>query len=362
MSENIPTPTYYGPVATQGSQSTAIDTPTEGTLADLVLQPCEQAPSIGEDGWPKYTEIWRGPYKSLKDIATFNNIGKSRDKFIENISVLFNNIVQRYTVPDPGTDFQWNVPNQWIVKSIEVREFEAGDHAELRISYDSVTTYSGSDWGSGKDEKDTWSLDWQSYSITPYAFCKNDPVEDPPAPNYNDQSQDTAWRKNIEDFFQSQSGDKSKYEYDSTKDRTYFLTLNPAERKVAKKVIDGKSAVYHYPVLKHHREWYKKFSSLSARVDFPDILGDEVDHIIASSSAQLSACPYKFPKEDGVDIWKWLKVGDTMTESKDKNTNTVTFTRDEVWWGAKAWDINFYGNEKFDHSKLDSCRWEMGKV
>lgn len=351
----------YGPVPTTGTGETTLDSQNIGTLNALVLQPYEQAPSIGEDGWPKMQEIWKGPFLILKDIAQHDIINKTRE-YALNLIKSTATVVGRYTTPDPGFDFQWNVPNQWIVSNVEVRELEAGDHAELRISYVSVTTYSGSSWGNGKDEKNTWSLDWQSYSVTPYAFCKNDPVEDPPAPNYDEQSQDTAWRKNIEDFFQSQSGDKSKYEYDSTKDRAYFLALNPAERKVAKKVIDGKGAVYHYPVLKHHREWSKKFSSLSSRVDFPDILGDEVDHIIASNSAQLSACPYEFPKEDGVDIWKWLKVGDTMTESKDKKTNTVTFTRDEVWWGAKDWDVNFYGNEEFDHSKLDSCRWEIGKV
>lgn len=351
----------YGPVPTTGTGGTELDAQDAGTLNALVLQPYEQAPSIGQDGWPKMQEVWKGPFLILKDIAQYDIINKSRE-YALNLIKSTATVVGRYTTPDPGFDFQWNVPNQWIVRSVEVRELEAGDHAELHITYDSVSTYSGSDWGSGKDEKDTWNLDWQSYSITPYAFCKNDPVEDPPASNYNDQSNDTAWRKNIEDFFQSQSGDKSKYQYDSTKDRTYFLALNPAERKVAKKVIDGKGAVYHYPVLKHHREWSRKFSSLSARADFPTTLGDKIDHIIDSGSAELSSCPYKFPREDNKDVWKWLKVGDTMTESKDKKTSTVTFTRDEIWWGAKDWDANFYGNEEFDHTKLDSCRWEIGKV
>lgn len=298
MSTNTPKPTYYGPVATQGSQSTDIDTPTEGTIADLVLQPCEQSPSIGEDGWPKYTEIWKGPYVSLKEVAAFNNIGKSRDDFISSISVLFNSIVQRYDAPSPGKDWTWNVPNQWIVRGVEVRELPAGDHAELRVTYDSVTTYSGDGW-SGKNEKDTWSLDWQSYSVSPYAYCDKNPVEDPSSPNYDpDDKGSTAYRKNIEDFFHSQKGDKSKYEYAASDlKRPYYLTLNPAERMVAEKVMKSEQPVFHYPVLKHHREWQKKYSSLSARADFPDEIGDNIDHEIAWDSADLSACPYSFPTE-----------------------------------------------------------------
>lgn len=51
-----------------------------------------------------------------------------------------------------------------------------------------------------------------------------------------------------------------------------------------------------------------------------------------------------------------------MTQSKDKRTKTVTFTRDEVFWGAKEIDQNYYGNETFDHRNLGTCRWEFGKV
>lgn len=91
-------------------------------------------------------------------------------------------------------------------------------------------------------------------------------------------------------------------------------------------------------------------------------MGEDIDHTIQPSSAQLSGCPYTFPKKDGKDVWQWLKVGDTMTESKDKKTNTVTFTREEIWWGAKEWDVNFYGNVAFNHQQLDTCRWELGKV
>ena len=351
----INTPTLYGPAPTQGSQSTAIDVQTQGTLAAIVLQPVEQAPSIDSENNLTYIEIWKGPYSWAKQIYSYDPIDKTRSDFIQSVRGEVQ-IIERFTPPNPGTD------NAWYINNIQVREFEAGDHAEIRITYTArdANFVPGESWNN-RFHKDVWTLDWQSYSVTPYAFCKNDPVEDPESGTQLDPKA-TAWRKNIEDFFQSQSGDKSKFEYAPTTFREYFLTLNSAERLVAKKVIEGKNAIYHYPVLKHHQEWNKKFASLSANIEFPNTLGEDIDHIVSIDSAQLSGCPYKFPTEDGKQVWTWTKTGDTMTQTKDKATNTVTFTRDTVYWGTKDPDLNFYGNVEFDHQQLSACRWEIGKV
>lgn len=351
----INTPTYYGPAPTKGSQSTAIDAQTEGTLAAIVLQPVEQAPAIDADNNLTYVEIWKGPYAWAKNIYSYDPIDRSREEFITLVRGEVQ-VIERFNPPHPGTD------NSWFITNVSVRELEAGDHGEIRITYTARdTSYDpGQAWNS-LGNKDVWTLDWQSYSVTPYAFCKNDPIEDPPTGNPLDTTS-TAWRKNIEDFFQSQSGDKSKFEYAPTTFREYFLTLNEAERLVAKKVIEGKNAVYHYPVLKHHQEWNKKFASLSASVEFPNTLGEDIDHIVSMESAQLSSCPYKFPTENGKPVWTWTKTGDTMTQTKDKATNTVTFARDTIYWGTKDPDINFYGNVTFNHQELSSCRWEIGKV
>ena len=353
----INTPTYYGPAPTKGGQSTAIDAQTEGTLAAIVLQPVEQAPTIDADNNLTYVEIWKGPYGWAKNIYSYDPIDRSREEFITLVRGEVQ-VIERFNPPHPGTG------NSWFINNVSVRELEAGDHAEIRVTYTARdTSYDpGQAWNS-LGNKDIWTLDWQSYSVTPYAFCKNDPVEDPPSSLPLDNTS-TAWRKNIEDFFQSQSGDKSKFEYAATTFREYYLTLNEAERLVAKKVIEGKNAVYHYPVLKHHQEWNKKFASLSVSLsaEFPQTLGEDIDHIVSTESAQLSGCPYKFPTEKGKPVWTWTKTGDTMTQTKDTATNTVTFARDTIYWGNKDPDINFYGNVKFNHQELSSCRWEIGKV
>lgn len=274
----INTPTLYGPAPTKGSQSTAIDVQTQGTLAAIVLQPVEQAPSIDSENNLTYVEVWKGPYAWAKSIYSYNPIDKTRSDFMSSVRGEVQ-VIERFNPPNPGTG------NAWYINNLQVRELEAGDHAEIRITYTARDTsfVPGAAWDN-RFHKDVWTLDWQSYSVTPYAFCKNDPVEDPPSGNPLDPNA-TAWRKNIEDFFQSQSGDKSKFEYASTSFREYYLTLNSAERLVAKKVIEGKNAVYHYPVLKHHQEWNKKFASLSANIEFPNTLGEDIDHIVSTDSA-----------------------------------------------------------------------------
>lgn len=293
----VKTPTYYGPAPTKGGQSTAIDAQTEGTLAAIILQPVEQAPTIDADNNLTYVEIWKGPYAWAKGIYAYKPIDKSRSAFITSIRAEVQ-VIERFNPPNPGTDCAWFITN------VSVRELEAGDHAEIRITYNSRDEQfqPGQAWNNIV-HKDVWTLDWQSYSITPYAFCKNDPTEMPADQYKPDDWSNTAWRKNIEDFFQSQSGDKFKYEYAPTSFREYYLTLNNAERLVAKKVIEGKNVVYHYPVLKHHQEWNKQFDSLSVNVEFPDTLGGDIDHIVSMDSSQLSGCPYTFPKENNKPVW-----------------------------------------------------------
>lgn len=352
----VNTPTYYGQAPTKGDQSTEKDAQTEGTLAAIVLQPIEQAPTIDVDDRLTYVETWKGPYAWAKDIYQYDPIDKSRNQFITTISN-YVQVIERFNVPNPGKNCAW------FINNVSVRELEAGDHAEIRITYNSrfESIEPGQDWNN-LVHKDVWTLDWQSYSVTPYAFCKNEPTEMPFSAYQPDDWEPTAWRKNIEDFFQSQSGDKKEYQYAPTSFREYYLTLNNAERLVAKKIIEGKNAVYHYPVLKHHQEWNKKFASLSAAVEFPEEIGGDIDHIVSIDSSQLSGCPYAFPTENDKPVWKWTKTGDTMTQTKDKATNTVTFIRETIYWGTKDPDQNFYGNIKFNHNQLNDCRWELGKV
>lgn len=73
----------------------------------------------------------------------------------------------------------------------------------LRVGYVASSGYSWSGLAQEDKRSETWQLDWQPYSIRPYAFCKNDEIQDQEAKSYKEDRDETAWRKNIEDFFRS---------------------------------------------------------------------------------------------------------------------------------------------------------------
>lgn len=275
----VNTPTLYGPAPTGGSQSTAKDAQTEGTLAAIVLQPVEQAPTIDADNNLTYVEVWKGPYGWAKGIYSYDPIDKSREQFMTSVRGEVQ-VIERFNPPNPGND------NAWYINNVQVRELEAGDHAEIRVTYNSrPITVDPGQWDNVL-HKDNWTLDWQSYSVTPYAFCANEEHTDPTVEDYKPDPKPTAWRQHIEDFIQSPSGDRKKFEYNTLRN-TKFRVLNDAERTVYKKIVDGKNAIYHFPVLKHHEEWNKTYQSLSVALsaEFPQILGNDIDHIVTTNSA-----------------------------------------------------------------------------
>lgn len=158
--------------------------------------------------------------------------------------------VARYTAPDPGKD-QWGNAQDWVVKTVECKQCQAGDHALLTITY---VTSSGNNSAISQAIQDprseTWQLDWQPYSIRPYAFCANEPVQNELVTAADAPDTTTAWRKNIEDWFKSKNGNKSKWEYQATTGN-YFLKLSKAEQLVAQKVMNDTQCIWHYPLVTH---------------------------------------------------------------------------------------------------------------
>ena len=71
--------------------------------------------------------------------------------------------------------------------------------------------------------------------------------------------------------------------------------LNDAEELVLQKVLQDRSALYHYPVLTHTT--VKNFTSnlsniLSSNVRYTDTLGEKIDHLV---DGVPNGCPYSFP-------------------------------------------------------------------
>lgn len=361
-------PTYYGAVAQKSTQgTTAIDDQTQGSLTQLVLQPSGTSPSFTGAYNGTFQEVWKGPYTIIKDLPTTKfRVGTSRTSALTALGST--NYVARFSAPSAGKDV-YGIDQDWFIDKVEVKELEAGDHAELRVTYKNYVETSG---GGGQQQdpyQDIWSLNWQSYTVSPFAFCANTMQEDPYANGYIPDATAKASRCNIERFEQSPLGNKTKYEY-AYGGRSALLCLNEAERKIFQKKIKGVNAQYHYPVLTHTQVSKRKipsdissFSELSTILNeqYADTIGNGIDHIMPDTFLTDAKCPYKFPtqQQDGI-VYQWVKVGDQMTQTKTKTS--LTFNRTQQYWGVISADVNLYGNVPFDHNNLDNCRWKVGEV
>ena len=355
-----------------------------GVLSCLVQQPVDNTPSEVRTGPQtttlKYVEKFKGPYNKIKDILNYVKMGYTVTQAHTAMLELAGKIISYFNVPtcpnrvDDTVDPPVIYGGTWKVVGVVVDEHTAGDHAFVRIDYEGIydkTTDSS---------QDVWSLSWQSYSVDPYAFCKNDASQPYPcSPNFDDSSfaqhavppEEQYWggaanRANIEKYLNSLHETKivqgTEYAYytpnQAQLDVRYFL--NGGEQMIMKKKMLGRNATWHYPVLTH--QTVETIDLSAATLD--TTVGDNIDHIIDYSELIAAGCPYNFPKKNDKDVWIWVKTGDEMSETKDVTNKKITFTRRETFSGFTEVDRNFYGNGEFSHTKdgMLSGRWEFNCI
>lgn len=342
----------------------------EGILAQCVRIPCDNSPQKDSEK-NTYTEKWKGPYLVLKDIAASFDIGtndSTLSKFHELLkSRTGQNNVQRYNVPDTPsfTDAQGvSYKGVWKVTGLRVQELEAGDHAILTL--ECICVSSNKD-GEDLEEQDVWSISWQSYTVTPYAFCANgsynltsyvvSPSNAEPTEDWDAEVNRMYLDKAINSPQYTFIGDYIVYTPDlNTPDVRYYLPN--AYTEIYKKVCLGRNAVYHTPVLTHQTA--KKYNSMGAKYNEGSNLGENIDVI----QDLPGDCPYKFGEND----WEWIKVGDDMSCVKNKKEGSVTYTRREVFNGYPKGSIdkNYYGKkvDKFEHKKefIQNKRWNLNSI
>lgn len=335
---------YYGPAPTDLS----------GVLSQFVRIPCENSPSE-QNGELTYTEKWKGPYEDAKDLLTKVASGYT----ISQVHLALGaNRVERFETPTCPA----RAGGVWIMDGVQVQELEAGSHAIVTFTYKPV----GSSSGGGTDipEQDVWSLSWEAYQVTPWAFCKNDdyslesynwsPSDTPPDPDWSK----CANRAYIEQCVNAPSweikGDGKWMVWTPDENAPDFRKYLPvANQAIYKKVALQRNATYHHPILVHQTA---KSTTVSAAT-YDDPIGGGIDHI----TSLPSGCPYS------LSGWEWVKTGDDMTQQKVKSgTTTTIFTRRQVWCGypVSGIDKNYYGNGTFAHTEqgIQSGRWPIGGV
>lgn len=326
-----------------------------GVLAECIVQPASNSPQYTNDKQTCEIRI-KGPYDQLKDV---NNI--VMQKLSDAVELLPVSTSQNFDFPTPP------LSSDWWVTGTSIEQLEAGDHCILTLTCDTRPyNYdpSGAD-GAFDPYQDTWNLRWESYTVKPAGFCENSPHEDRTLTSMTgpEPLSGTASRQHINYFIEA---GKDKAGYSNQIQHYWYRTqdgdfvLNNAEELVLQKVLQDRSALYHYPVLTHTT--VKNFTSnlsniLSSNVRYTDTLGEDIDHLV---DGVPNGCPYSFPESQSGESWQWIKTGDDLQHVKTKER--ISFQRTETFMGVISADINFYGNVPFDHSNLSACRWKIGEV
>lgn len=341
---------YYGPAATN----------TNGVLNAFVQQPISNTPAETTNGI-QYTEKWKGPYEKGKTVLSSVKVG-------DNLSVFHTwlgaNRVVRIQPPTPPT--RNNVTGNWLITSIRVDEHTAGDHCFINI--ETIANYGGSDVETLTEITDanTWSINWQSYSVTPYEFASGE-VHSPLYVSEGNGPDDGNWslpasRQMIEEYQRHNNKIISNWGGRNINPPAYCWSymaecpealqqLSPAEGELLKKINQGRNATYHYPIVIHSTSFIG-----NATAAFTEELGTSLD----KKTTLPSDCPYKFAKikvgNSEVD-WTWIKIGDDMSQTK--TGATTRFDRREVWAGYTDVDENYYGTTDFSHTEqgITKGRW-----
>lgn len=341
-----------GTIHTQDSDTATTD--LSGVLTGLVQQPCDQGPAYSAERQTCQLKF-KGPYDVMKDINDV--VGTTLSAAVQKLPA---DVWQNFKFPTPPPDTKW-----WV-RSTSLEQLEAGDHAVLTMTLDTKPSdYDPSQQqGSFDPYQDTWQLRWESYTLKPAAFCKNEPHQDRELTSMTGHEELTGYadRQHVDYFMQAGKDNcgfaagPQHYWYRTT-DGDFLL--NDAEELVLKKTLTDTNALWHYPVLTHQttqNHYSQNVSSfISSNVKYAPTVGEDVDHVVNGLPA---GCPYNFPSGD--DAWQWVKIGDDMQHVKTRER--ISFTRTETFMGVISADPNYYGNTAFDHSNLEECRWKPGEV
>ena len=252
--------------------SSTESTGTDGVLVNLVQQPTDQSPTYTKDRQTCQLKF-KGPYDVMKDI---------NDVVMQPLSVAMTrlplDISHNFDFPTPPAGMQW-----WVA-STQLEQLEAGDHATLTMNLDTKPNDYDPDSSQGAFDpyQDTWQLRWESYTVKPAAFCKNDAHDDAPLTSLTSEAEITGYadRQHINYFMQA---GKDNCGYAAANGHYWYRTqdgdfmLNDAEAYVLKKTLTDTNALYHYPVLTHTttKNFYTSniSSIISNHVTYSDTIG-----------------------------------------------------------------------------------------
>ena len=327
-----------------------------GVLTKFIKQTVDNTPCEMSNGEINYREKWKGPYSRGKSILSSVKIGDT----LSAAHSALGNSVEEFSEPTCPT--RNNTAGTWKVKEIRVEQIEAGDHCYVYFTFYADFASTSVDTLTELIEKDVWSITWQSYSVSPWDFCKNGGGNASPwSPSYEESPPAENWAKTA-DRAAIQAAMNQSPEFKGnfivyTPDKNVpdcKMYLDAAHTAIQKKVGLDRNAIYHYPIIVHQTVHRGGFNSTYKG---QGIMGKDIDYVVTLPSS----CPYHL-----AEVWTWIKIGDNLTQERSEAKQTTNYTRQETFMGVlkDSYDKNYYGNGTFSHDEagITNGRWKRNSI
>ena len=138
-----------------------------GVLTKFIKQTVDNTPCEMSNGEINYREKWKGPYSRGKSILSSVKIGDD----LSAAHTALGQSVEEFSAPNCPT--RNKTAGTWKVKETRVEQIEAGDHCNVYFTFYADFASTSVETLTEVVEKNVWSITWQSYSVSPWDFCKN---------------------------------------------------------------------------------------------------------------------------------------------------------------------------------------------
>lgn len=249
-----------------------------GVLTKFIKQTVDNTPCEMSNGEINYREKWKGPYSRGKSILSSVKTGDA----LSAAHSALGDSVEEFSEPTCPT--RNKTAGTWKVKEIRVEQIEAGDHCYVYFTFYADFASTETETLTELIEKNVWSITWQSYSVSPWDFCKNGGGNAAPwSPSYEDTPPTANWAKTA-DRAAIQAAMNQSPEFKGnfivyTPDKNVpdcKMYLDAAHTAIQKKVGLDRNAIYHYPIVTHqtvHR------GGFTANYKGQGALGQDIDHV-----------------------------------------------------------------------------------
>lgn len=294
-------------------------------LDNLIQQSGNDVGNSTTQNLVSFTEVYKGPWTTIKDLPTVGG-------FLVG--------VKRQNVMSGSWDSKFAAPaapygRSWFLSQITTNQLEAGDHGEVRLTWDlNFTDIDVPDPDSPDLSTVTtnWECSWNAESKSILAYCSSGSLQT--------EAHNKAYAGNIKMWAEEENAQlkaKNSFQFDGKE-----YKLNDIELSIGQLYVKDVNPVFHNPIItKVTTQNVNQLSSINVK---------GIDKISDPRS------PFTFDQ----NTWTFIKLGnDVQYEIKRYYSKTLsaeqiyyTLTTKEYWAGHKNPRTEFYGKNA----------WKIGEM